>query len=516
MNKKQILITIIVFLISCFVLIIGKNPTSIYAKIIGINTLEKTPRQLYRVYLSGKSLGVIESRKELEDLIDQKQQQLKDKYKIDKVYAPNDLKIVKEATYTKTLSTAEEIYNQIEKIRGKSSFTIDGYKITIEGIEKKYEEDETIEEAEDKVIYVIDKELFEKSVKKTITAFIEEDKYDAYMKDKQKKLEENETGSTIENIYIKNNIKISKQRIPAEGNIYVNEEDLNKFLLFGTTKEQDTYIVKAGDTIETIANDNKLSVNEFLVANTSFKSASSLLFPGQQVKLGLIQPQFDLIELEHLVYESTITKETVYKEDNTQYVGYEKVEEEGKDGVALVTEDREITNGEVTNTISSHKVLVPAINKVVIRGTKKKEVYTWSRDPEVPVGIGGWVWPTNTPYSISSGFEWRWGKHHDGIDITGPGYGSPIKAANNGIVVTSSYNSINGNYILIKHSNGLYTYYGHLSARYKQAGDIVMAGDRIGAMGMTGFATGVHLHFGLYNGNLNYGGKALNPYTVYR
>ena len=58
--------------------------------------------------------------------------------------------------------------------------------------------------------------------------------------------------------------------------------------------------------------------------------------------------------------------------------------------------------------------------------------------------------------------------------------------------------------------------YAHLASRYKQVGDVVMAGDQIGTMGMTGYATGVHLHFGLYNGYPYRGGVPTNPLSLYR
>ena len=95
MNKKQILITVLAFLVSCLILIISSNPNTVSAKILGFSENRNNPRQLYRVYLAGKSIGVIESKKELEDYIDNKQQLLKEKYNVSKVYAPNDLDIVK-------------------------------------------------------------------------------------------------------------------------------------------------------------------------------------------------------------------------------------------------------------------------------------------------------------------------------------------------------------------------------------------------------------------------------------
>ena len=516
MDKKNILIVIIVFLLSCLLLVIGSNPNTLSAKILGLESKIESPRQLYNVYLAGKSIGIIESKEALENYIDEKQQELKNKYHVDKVYAPNDLDIVKEITYDNKISTVEEIYKKIENIKGASSFTIDGYKIYIKGIEKK-NEDGTTTTTDDVTLYVLDKDIFTNSVTKTITAFIDKDTYEAYLNDTQNKIEGNDTGTIIENLYIQNTITIKKDRIPAGDKIYETEEELSKFLLFGTTDEQETYIVKAGDTIEEISNNNKLSTEEFLIANTNFKTAQDLLYPGQEVNLGLISPKFDLVEVEHVVSQKPIKMETIYKDDDTQYVGYEKVEQDGKDGLALVTEKIQLVNGEIQDTVQANSVVLsPSINKIVVRGTKRYSSSSLGPNVDVPVGIGSWVWPTNSPYTISSYFSWRWGKHHDAVDITGSGYGSPIKAANNGIIVQSGYTSTNGNYIVIAHQNGYYTMYAHMAARYKQVGDIVMAGDQIGTMGNTGFAYGVHLHFGLYHGYPFRGGVAINPLNLYQ
>ena len=245
------------------------------------------------------------------------------------------------------------------------------------------------------------------------------------------------------------------------------------------------------------------------------KSSQDLLYPGQVVKLGLISPQFDLAEVQHVVSKEVKKMEVIYKDDDTQYVGTEKVEQDGQDGLVLVTKKVNLVNGEIQDTLPVEEVeLSPAINKIIIRGTKRYEVTHWGYDPDVPVSVGSWVWPTRST-TINSPFSWRWGKHHDGVDIGGS-YGDAIKAANNGIVVESSYNGYNGNYIFIKHSNGYYTAYAHMASRNKQVGDVVMAGDQIGTMGKTGFATGVHLHFGLYRGYpFRSGSQAVNPYTFY-
>ena len=109
MNKKTIVISIIVFLLSTVIVVIGKHPYSIYAKMIGINDYKNNPKEVYRVYLEGKSLGLIDSKSKLEKYIDSKQEELKNKYNVKKVYAPSDLKIVKEITYDEEIKNIEDI-----------------------------------------------------------------------------------------------------------------------------------------------------------------------------------------------------------------------------------------------------------------------------------------------------------------------------------------------------------------------------------------------------------------------
>ena len=145
-----------------------------------------------------------------------------------------------------------------------------------------------------------------------------------------------------------------------------------------------------------------MSTEEFLIANTSFNSAQDLLYPGQVVNLGLITPQFDLVEVRHVVSKKAIRMETIYKNDDSQYVGYERVEQDGQDGLELVTEKIELINGEIQDILPvTSEELSPAINKIIVRGTKRYQS-SIGVGVDVPVGIGSWVWPTSTPYTITS------------------------------------------------------------------------------------------------------------------
>jgi murein DD-endopeptidase MepM/ murein hydrolase activator NlpD len=102
----------------------------------------------------------------------------------------------------------------------------------------------------------------------------------------------------------------------------------------------------------------------------------------------------------------------------------------------------------------------------------------------------GFIWPVSGV--VTSGFGWRWGRMHEGIDIS-VGCGTPIRAVASGTVIFSGWMGGYGNLVVIDHGNGLATAYAHQSAIYASGG--VGQGQTIGAVGTTGSSTGCHLHF---------------------
>ena len=106
---------------------------------------------------------------------------------------------------------------------------------------------------------------------------------------------------------------------------------------------------------------------------------------------------------------------------------------------------------------------------------------------------------------VFSRFGMRRGRRHQGVDLPLK-TGTPVVAAFDGRVRASTYNSGYGNLVIIRHENGLETYYGHLSKREVEVGDWVRAGDEIGLGGSTGRSTGPHLHF-----ETRYQGFAFDP-----
>jgi len=118
-------------------------------------------------------------------------------------------------------------------------------------------------------------------------------------------------------------------------------------------------------------------------------------------------------------------------------------------------------------------------------------------------GSGGWIWPVNG--SVTSPYGPRWGRMHEGIDISAPA-GTPIRAANSGQVILAAPTSGYGNYTCIDHGGGLSSCYAHQSSYATSVGASVSQGDVIGYVGCTGSCFGDHLHF-----EIRVNGSAVDP-----
>ncbi len=115
--------------------------------------------------------------------------------------------------------------------------------------------------------------------------------------------------------------------------------------------------------------------------------------------------------------------------------------------------------------------------------------------------ITSWYGWRNDPFSGQRSF-------HTGIDI-GAAHGAPVRAAMEGRVSTTGYNTVSGNYIIIAHHSGYASMYAHLDRIDVRKGQAVSIGTRIGAVGTTGYSTGSHLHFTVLKN-----GRTINPMLV--
>jgi len=275
MKGKSIIWLIVAGILSGLLVTFAKN----------YNNDEFVPIEGYRVYLEGKSIGLIKSKDELNEYINVQQEKIKDKYHVDTVYIPNNIDIVKEITYEDEFDSISNVYNMINTI---SPFTIKGYQITIDRSKStQYTNDDNDIDTKPKIIKlnVINKEIFNKAIEEVILSFVDQEQYDSFKLQEVKELN-NATGELIENIYVEDNITIKETNIPVNEVIYMNSNELSQYLIFGNNSTDKKYTVKSGDSIDKIAESNKMSVNELVIANKDLSSKNALIYIGQELSVG--------------------------------------------------------------------------------------------------------------------------------------------------------------------------------------------------------------------------------------
>ena len=148
-----------------------------------------------------------------------------------------------------------------------------------------------------------------------------------------------------------------------------------------------------------------------------------------------------------------------------------------------------------------------SINPYKIDGAKFSD--TLDMDLYDSLGGFGWSMPMYT-CAVTSQFGMRHYRWHYGTDLKLQ-IGDPVLAAFDGIVRISHYDAGGyGNYVVLRHYNGLETLYGHMSEVKVEIGQLVKAGQTIGLGGNTGRSTGPHLHF-----EVRYEGNAFDPEDVF-
>lgn len=239
-----------------------------------------------------------------------------------------------------------------------------------------------------------------------------------------------------------------------------------------------TYKVKNGESLYTIAKKNQLNLEAVLTVN-NLKQANAVSI-GQKINL-----------------------------PNQRGIMHTVCGGESLEDIALTY------NVSIRNIIRVNRVLDPLEIK---KGTNlfvpgAKITLAMSREIYKSSGIGGedFVWPCRTGARISSGFGnradpfTRLRAFHYGLDLS-PGYGASVYATKSGMVTYAGWMGGYGNLIVIQHSNGYSTRYGHLSSILVKKGQRVQQSHTIGRVGSTGRSTGPHLHF-----EIRENGKALNP-----
>ncbi len=256
-----------------------------------------------------------------------------------------------------------------------------------------------------------------------------------------------------------------------------------------------SYTIVKGDTLSQIAKNNNSTV-ERLIADNPYLNNKKYLTIGDQLVINRPEP---LVTQYVRVIESRIEQISPVEEyvDNDQlYVGEKKLVEQGVPGERFLTEAVVYRNGiAIERVLQSEEILAEATNDIYYKGVK----------PLPPQLADSTLIRPVTAYRVTSRFGPRRLGYHSGIDLK-MSIGTPVYAAEAGVVKSSGYRGGYGYLVAIDHGNGLETYYGHNSKLLVSVGQRVEKGQKISLSGNSGRSTGPHLHF-----EIRLNGVAVNP-----
>lgn len=314
----------------------------------------------------------------------------------------------------------------------------------------------------------------------------------------------------VQGAFVTNDEKVSLQEVQMEEKIssrkyYAYPEELYDAeavaaILLKGTDEKKVYLVSRGDSLWEIASNYNLSVDELKEANPQIEG--DLIREGDEISLIVPEPMVNVITVERMVKEENIPFKTEYVYDNSKWRTQSNVIEEGVLGRKEVVYQITRENGEeIDRQIISETVIKEPKNRLVATGTAN-----------IPSkGTGSFIWPVDGGGRISSGYGWRSGGFHAGLDIAAP-TGTPVLASDSGVVVFSGWDGGYGNAVVIFHGH-YYTRYAHNSRNLVKKGQAVNKGQVIAHVGSTGISTGSHLHFEIRTGSMY--GSTLNPLNFF-
>lgn len=293
---------------------------------------------------------------------------------------------------------------------------------------------------------------------------------------------------------VKENLQVVEKPVCVDQ--LVDQQAAEEILLTGNKRET-RHVVSRGETLSSIAASRGVRVAELTRANPDVKPEG--LQVGQALSLQVAEPVVNITTEAEVTEVKPIPYTTEYVKDSSMYKGQSKVVTKGKEGQQEVTSVLNLVNGKVVSSqVKSTKRITEPVNAVIKQGTKSAVVR----------GTGRFVWPVNG--RISSGYGMRWGKLHAAIDIAAAS-GTPIVAADSGVVTFAGWRGNYGYLVEISHGNGYATRYAHCSKLLVSRGQRVSRGQVVARVGRTGYATGTHVHF-----EVLYNGRAQNPMRYLR
>jgi len=451
-------------------------------KVISTSELEQTHKV---IYYKDKIIGILHDETKLEAMMDMAYQ---DRYAKDfpdtKLGLGEDIHLSSEVGYFVYEDKDDEILNYINE---NNLFSVEATKIEFSNGE---------------VIYVKNLDDFTAARDELALSYIDKESYEILKNGKTlPELGDYEYGTRVLSAEFKEEMSVVKGLAPIS-KIAKTQDEVVKILSYGYEGEEVFYKTKEYDTVQGIAWLHNITVAHLLSLNhETLVSENQLLKVGTELNVTPTNSMLNFeVTKENQVEETVYPSETLVIYDDSLREGIEVIDTKQELGKENARYQETFVNGK---SIGDGKKISSVITKQPIREVKRVGTKVYPH-----IGSGHFRWPVEVASITCS---WYCYAGHQATDVQNRyNFYGQVLASDRGTIVESSYTGINGYYVVIDHNNGYTTYYGHMSGPgFFPVGTVVQQGEAIGNIGMTGYATGPHVHF-----EIRYQGQRLDPETM--
>ena len=446
----------------------------------------------YKIYDDGQLIGIISDKNKLEEDIKNYDFNSDYEYSKDQVGLTENIYIVEDFSKIIYEDISESIFDYLSSNK-------------YIGINTKCVEFSTEDGVYEK-IYIANEEDFNNARDKFILNFISQDTLNKI--NSGDKIESPLSYGSVETgVSIKQKMEI-KLGVAYPDEILKNEQEVYEFLCYGRNKERQYYTTIEGDTLAGVGYHFKnMSAKQIMMLNPDIvKNENQILEAGTVLNVTYYDsPLHVIVTKERLAQEIVFPKAAEPVSDPSKPLGYIEVVQEEVNGINNVLYSEKWINGvrqeNMTQTIGDPYVVIAPVQRQVIVGAG-------TIVPSGSAGSGNWRWPVQNPTITCNYYCYA---NHGGVDFYN--LYKPwdyVLAIDSGVVVDTGWTDLGGYYARVDHNNGFITYYGHFSSLPTvQVGQSVSAGEVLGPIGMTGNASGPHVHLAMYNN-----GTLIDPCTV--
>lgn len=438
-------------------------------KVVYVSSEEKT---VHRLYADGQFIGVVHDMSALEDhMKDVYHSKYEEKYPGSFLHLGRDVYISDELSYFEYEDMDDRIISWLDETEAYS----------LAATEITFTKDSEITGQ----MFVLDKDMYVDALTDYLSLFISKE---AMAEINRGNVTASMTSFGTKDTGISIAETISLTSCYAEPDeIRTTKDEILDYLKYGDNKERQYYTVRKYDTVAGVGSKNfGLSATQVMNINRDqISSVDQVLSEGMKLCVTYFESPLDITVYKQTLREETVFFDTTYTTDETMASGSQEVRQEGTNGSRNALYSEKWVNGVlISGKLESYKEVKAPVNEVVAVGTKVQP----------GVGTGNYVYPVENP-GISCTWECYYGhKANDFVDEYNR-WGD-IYATDNGVVSVNTYDSISGWYVKIDHNNGYVSYYGHMIQQSDlPVGTVVEKGQVIGHIGMTGLATGPHVHF---------------------